>query len=378
MIVGRPKRPKGFKIFDGRHKNGKQYCYHRKTGEPLDLQKYPLWSAEFFAECARINALMKATTPKPGTLGMLIEEYRAHPAFADLASRTRSDYQKIFDYLKPIADTPLIRFNKPFVVLIRDKAAKDKGRKFANDLKARFSGLFSWGSERGYIESNVAAGIKDIRRPKNAPDANRPWSDEERHAVLEAMPPHILPAIGLMMFTGLGPKDALRLLKSAYNGTEIATRRSKTGEHVFVPCPAPLKAILDSAPAHDALRLCANSDGKPWTESGFYTCWRRLKLRLEGEGKIGPDLTLYGLRHTVAVMLRELGYDERTIADMLGQKTIEMARYYAKGADLKPKMRGVVKRLERSGRNGNRTKLSNLTTESVKPDYSRTEKEREC
>jgi hypothetical protein len=41
-----------------------------------------------------------------------------------------------------------------------------------------------------------------------------------------------------------------------------------------------------------------------------------------------------------------MGYEERTIADMLGQKTIEMARHYAQGADLKPKMRGVVKRLE--------------------------------
>ena len=57
---------------------------------------------------------------------------------------------------------------------------------------------------------------------------------------------------------------------------------------------------------------------------------------------IGPGLTMYGLRHTVAVILRELGYDERTIADALGQKTIEMARLYAEGADSKPKMRGVV------------------------------------
>jgi hypothetical protein len=40
--------------------------------------------------------------------------------------------------------------------------------------------------------------------------------------------------------------------------------------------------------------------------------------------------------------LRESGADERTIADALGQKTIEMARHYAKGADLKRKMRGVV------------------------------------
>jgi integrase len=92
--------------------------------------------------------------------------------------------------------------------------------------------------------------------------------------------------------------------------------------------------------------LCANSDGKPWTVSGFRASWRPIRLQLERDGKIGPALTLYGLRHTVAVILREIGCDERTIADALGQKTIEMARHYAKGADLKPKMRGVVRSFE--------------------------------
>ena len=36
--------------------------------------------------------------------------------------------QAVFDYLKPIADTPLIKFDKPLVVRIRDEAAKHKGR----------------------------------------------------------------------------------------------------------------------------------------------------------------------------------------------------------------------------------------------------------
>ena len=72
---------------------------------------------------------------------MLINAYGEHAAFTDLAPQTRSDYQAVFDYLKPIADTPLTKFDKPLVVRIRDKAAMDKGRKFA--VKARFSGLFS-------------------------------------------------------------------------------------------------------------------------------------------------------------------------------------------------------------------------------------------
>ncbi|MBW0004061.1 MAG: tyrosine-type recombinase/integrase [Hyphomicrobiales bacterium] len=80
----------------------------------------------------------------------------------------------------------------------------------------------------------------------------------------------------------------------------------------------------------------------PWTESGFRASWRKLRLVLERQGRIGSGLTLYGLRHTVAVTLREAGHDERTIADALGQKTLEMARHYARDADPRRKMTVVV------------------------------------
>lgn len=88
-------RVKGFQIFKDRH--GRWRCYHRKTGTPIDLTQAPIGSPEFFAECARVSALETATTPKPGTLGMLIAAYRNHDAFRELALRTRSDYQGVFD-----------------------------------------------------------------------------------------------------------------------------------------------------------------------------------------------------------------------------------------------------------------------------------------
>jgi hypothetical protein len=146
-----------------------------------------------------------------------------------------------------------------------------------------------------------------------------------------------------MMFAGLGSKDALILPRTFAKSGQIATRRSKTGEAVFWPMPARLADILDNAPVQMATTLCANSRGTAWTLSGFSASWRTLRIRLERKGFIGPGLTLYGLRHTVAVILRESGADERTIADALGQKSIEMARHYAKGADLSRKMRGGVK-----------------------------------
>lgn len=352
-------RVKGFQIFADRH--GRMRCYHRKSRIPVDLSKSPLGSAEFFAECARIAGLTKASGPaKPGTLGRLITEYRSSPAFLDLAARTRSDYRRCLDYLAPIADTALVRFDRALVVRIRDKATARHGRRFGNYVKAMLSIVFAWGAERGYMPSNPAEKVKNIRRQKDAPEANRSWADEEREAVLEAAPPHMLPAIALMMFTGIGPKDALRLPRTFYKAGEIATRRSKTGEPVFWPVPGALRAILDAASKHDAVTLCANSNGRPWTDDGFRASWRKVRIGLEQQGRVGPSLTLYGLRHTVAVILREAGADERTIADALGQKTIEMARHYARGADLKRKMRGVVASFDRE--------VNRRRTKTVKPE----------
>lgn len=335
---------RGFKIFADRH--GTMRCYHRASGDRIDLKEAPLGSAAFFAEVARIGKAQEGVKPKTGTFGALVSAYRAHAAFTDLSDQTKQDYQKVFDYLKALDGAKLKRFDRPFVVRVRDTAADKKGRRFGNYVKAVLSLTFSWGSERGYVRDNPAAGIKDIRKKKGTPERNRPWSDAEREAVLAASPPHILIPVAVMMFTGLGPKDALTLRKDAYRDGAISTSRAKTGEPVFWPAPLPLAMILAAAPEHGAETLCANSDGKPWTLSGFRASWRPVRMRLEKEGRVQPGLTLYGLRHTVAVILREIGHDERAIADALGQRTIEMARHYAKGADLAPKMRGIVASLD--------------------------------
>ena len=234
------------------------------------------------------------------------------------------------------------------------------GRRFANYVKAVLSIIFAWGAERDYVKANPAEKVRNIRRPKTAAEANRSWSDEECHAVLDEAPAHMRPAIALMMFTGIGPKDALRLPRSFFKQGEVATRRSKTGEPVFWPAPSALTIILNKSPPHSAVTLCANSYGRPWTESGFRASWASVRKKLEKAGRVGPGLTLYGLRHTVAVILRECGFDERTIADALGQKTIEMARHYAKGADLKRKMRGVVTEWD--------AEVNRRRTKVVKPD----------
>lgn len=351
-------RVRGFKIFKDRH--GKWRCYHRATGMAVDLEKHPLGTAGFFGECSRIAALeAKGAEPKPGTLGMLIAKYRSHMAFTELAPRTQKDYQRIFDYLKPIADTPLPMFSPPLVVKIRDKAVNDLGRKWANYTKAVLSVIFAWGVERGYLSGNPAENIKNIRRPKDAPDANRPWSDAERKVVVEALPRQLRLPIILMMYCGIDPQDALTLPRTAIRDGKLDIRRSKTKVPLWLPLPGPVLDALREAPAHNAPTVCASSRGTTWTDGGFRSSWGKFKGRLERKGLIQPGLTPKGLRHTVATILAERGYDDRTIADYLAQKTTAMARHYSRRADKSRKLAAVSKDFE--------TDMRERDAEVVKP-----------
>lgn len=334
-------RVKGFQIFDDRH--GRPRCYHRASRTAIDLGLYPIGSAGFLAECARITALAtRADTTKPGTLALLIRGFRAHRQFQDLSPRTRADYQRICNYLQPIGDTLLSRITPPLVVKIRDKAADKMGRKWGNYTKTFLSVLFGWGVERGYLQTNPAFKIKGIKREKDAPEANRPWEDEEREAVLAALPAHMAVPINLMMFCGLDPTDALKLQRISIKDGLIDARRKKTGEPVWIPLPQPVKDALAAAPKHDAITVCANSYGLPWTTGGFNKVWRNVRQPLLDSGAIAPGLTLKGLRHTVATILAEMGMDDRTIADMLGQKTLAMAQHYSKRANRARKLTPVV------------------------------------
>ena len=164
-------RVKGFQIFKDRH--GKERCYHRATKTAIDVERFPLGSVEFFAECQHITTLAtKADVTKPGTLGLLIDKYRAHNAFQDLAPRTKSDYQKVLGYLHAIGDTPLARCDPPLVVRIRGKTGKAKGVKFGNYVKTVLSIIFGWGLEPGYTQSNPAFRIKRLKSPKGESEAN--------------------------------------------------------------------------------------------------------------------------------------------------------------------------------------------------------------
>ncbi len=337
-MTGTVVRIKGLKRYF-EPKTGKWYAYHRKSGRRIAAE---FGSAEFFAELAAIEADTKGEAAKPGTLGALIVSYRTSAGFQSLQTRSKSDYQKVLEYLRPLAESPLTELTQGWVARLRDKTFQKKKRKFANYTLTVLSIMFEHAIEQELMVANPVSKVKRVRKAIDAPEANRPWLDSERDAVSAALPAHMRLPVMLMMYCGLDPQDALRLPRTAISGGKLDTRRGKTGVAVWVPLPKPVVDAITEQPEHNAITLCANSYGKPWTVSGFRASWRPVRVKLEEAGHVQPGLTLKGLRHTVATILREMGKDYSAIAEMLGQKTEAMARHYSRRADMSKKMTETI------------------------------------
>jgi integrase len=106
----------------------------------------------------------------------------------------------------------------------------------------------------------------------------------------------------------------LRLPWSAYDGTTIKLRQGKTGAYVPIPVSDALKEALDAAPRKSPIML-TNSDGKPWSESGFQGAFAKAKTKAGIRG-----LTFHDLRGTAVVTLARAGCTEVEIYAITGHK----------------------------------------------------------
>jgi integrase len=326
---------------------GHVYHYHRAT--MTRLPGVPA-SVEFLAALADANAKHNAalaTQPLPGTLGGLIAAYRASPEFTELAARTRADYHKVFDYVKPIEKLALLEIDAPYLYKVRDKAFAKKKRRFANYCVQVLSRLFNWGKRRGLAPGNPAADVEPIRRPRDAKPVNRPWSDKEIGTVFAAASPELQVAIALGAYLGLREGDALTATWRSYDGAAFEIRQRKTGEPLWVPAHTELRRILDDAKSRrTSPQIVVNTEGKPYSQTGFQTRFFGLIKKLRDNGKVAPGLSFHGLRHTVGKKLAESGCDARTIAAILGHSTTAMAEHYSRHADRRHLAKVAIRKLE--------------------------------
>ena len=138
------------------------------------------------------------------------------------------------------------------------------------------------------------------------------WSLDDELAFLEKAPQHLHLPLTLALWTGQRQGDLLRLTWSAYDGKNITLRQSKTRARVSIPIGAPLKAALDATLKRSPVILLS-TDGKPWTESGFRSSWKKACKKA---GVVG--VTFNDLRGTAVTRLAIAGCTEAEIVTITG------------------------------------------------------------
>ncbi len=285
------------------------YWYAWKGGPPLRGEP---GTPEFIASYNAAGATKVA--PPQGVILSILQDYQASEDFRGLADSTRRSYAPLIVRIeKEFGDFPLSaltdRRTRGVFMAWRDKVAASSGRRQADYAWSVLARVLSWSLDRGLVAANPCTHGGRLYRGSRRENI---WTAADEATFLERAPTHLRLPLLLALWTGQRQGDLLRLPWSAYDGTHIRLRQSKTGARVVIPVGAPLKAALDVAAKRSPIIL-VNSEGKPWTSDGFRASWRKA---CAAAGIAG--LTFHDLRGTAVTRLAIVGATEAEIATFTG------------------------------------------------------------
>ncbi len=191
------------------------------------------------------------------------------------------------------------------------------------------SKVLSMAEKNDLVPYNAARRV-DFPRFDNVQDKILPFEHED----------HFLWSLGglqrdiclTVLYTGLRQKDVFRLRKDQVNfqTDEIFLIQGKTKRRVRIPLLPRLRAILFSRLKNEGdLFFISHRTGEGLTSI-------RSSI-IAASGKIGLHLTIRDLRRTFGTRLHELGYDDKTIADLLGHVGLRSVHRYKRGRQIHKK-----------------------------------------
>lgn len=349
-----------------RNSTGKWYVSVRSTGTALitafegdrDALARAMDTDEFMDAYLLAKRAKKKRVYPEGTFGALIDWYETRPAWTDLAERTKADYRKARDFLERVFGYAATEVTGDDVIEMRNRAAEQRYAKFSNDVVAYMSAVFREAKDDRRVPTNPALGVKRLYTGARK-DANRAWRPHEWQAVMRIAPGHLRAPLAIARWAGLRGQDIAVLNWANYRadkdlGMALVFTPHKNAEKVgeiTVGVVDQLRAVLDPAHAQGVLPsapICRNTLGKQYpSDNAMRKAWQDFK-KSEAFTRALPassDLTLHGLRVTFASELRENGFSDREIADMLGDLSESMGKRYARGARMRKTSVRVQKRM---------------------------------
>jgi integrase len=267
-------------------------------------------SPEFLASYEA--AYRNRRTPNPSLFRSVIVGYRASQDFKRLRQRTASDYLKHIAKIElAFGDLPLDALDDPRVSrdLLDWRDSMASSPRQADYTWTVLMRLISWARGRGLTTYRPP---ERVERLYHADRADKIWTEEHVAAFMATAPETLQRALVLALETGQRQGDLLVLPWSAYDGTWIRLRQSKTGRKVNVPVTRCLRAVLDAMPRTSPVML-TNARGRPWQPNAFRKSWGATSRKAGIQG-----LTFHDLRGTAVTRLSEAECTPQEIATITG------------------------------------------------------------
>lgn len=278
-------------------------------------------------------------------MALLIKTWQASPEWGKLADKTKYDWSRYCQRINERWGNLEVRGIEPqHVLALRDEYQETPAA--ANNLLRCLSSMLAWSVPRGWRSDNPCREVPPF--PKN--EGYSPWPWELIEIARQELPARLWQAVALALYTGQRQSDILAMRWDALSHGAVSLTQKKTGRQLTIPIHRDLQAVIDQIP-RDAVTILTNSNGKPWTVSGFKASWNKAK----------PDALsgyqFHGLRKSAVVTLLEAGCTDAQAAAITGQSR-DMIEHYARKVNQTALAKEAMRKWESgAGQNENRTNI---------------------
>jgi len=287
----------------------------RQFGDRADAEAF-LAKLRHEKHLARLGVRPEKRAGAVITLSELFSRFLEWARAAHSIQYISDEVQRASLWIDSLGDVPLGQITREKVMSILQNIAETRSPSTANRYLAVLRAALNKAVEWDYIEANPCARLKPYKEP---PGRVRFLSPEEAEALLAECSRHptLFMFVALALGTGMRRGEIERLRWDDVNlekGT-IRVRDSKTRTARFIPVHQEICEMLARLPRDSELVL-----GPFRHKKAFMAACRRAGLE---------DFHFHDLRHTYASWKVQDGVDLRTVAELLGHKTLAMVMRYA-------------------------------------------------
>lgn len=310
-----------------RMKNGTTYYSYDLGGVP---RKEVSLGTDYVLAIQKWAEIHEAAPTVRMTVGWVIAQYKASPAWDDVSTGTQADYGYAFDKLvAKFADAPLDEVKPSHITIYIDQRSKESKHRALRE-KAVLSMIFTWAIARDYCKVNPVAAIRTKRLPGRK---NIYIEDDMFESVYKHGSVALRDAIDLAFYLGQRPADVLKLSETHIRGDEIVFGQNKGGKPMRIESGGDLAQVLKRMAERKkkfpvrSLQLLVDEHGKPMTKAKLRS---RFENAREAAGIEGKDFQFRDLRRKAAADLRDQADIYKSQA-LLGHTNVEMTEHYAAG-----------------------------------------------